>query len=169
MPMSNRNSGRSEWYVIATKAREERKAKANLERQGYTTFFPTISLKKRRRGRWVTAVEPLFPGYLFVSLLLGADNPTPIRSTAGCVGLVRFGQVHVPVPSGLIAALRKGLVGAAEASLPFQRGDTVRLASGPFAGLNAVFDMPRGDDRAYVLLDLLGQQQRLNVRQDDLK
>jgi transcriptional antiterminator RfaH len=166
--MSENNSETALWYAVATKARDEAVAKANLERQDYQVLLPTISLKKRRRGRWTSVIEPLFPGYLFVSLVLGADDPAPIRSTVGCIGLVRFGQAHTPVPSSLIAALQGTLDGAVDAPLPFSQGDKVRVIAGPFAGLEAVFDMPRGEDRAQVLLELLGKVQRLTVSQDDL-
>ena len=166
--MSENDSETALWYAVATKARDEAIAKANLERQDYRVFLPTISLKKRRRGRWVPVTEPLFPGYLFVSLVLGADDPAPIRSTVGCTGLVRFGQTHTPVPSSLIAALQGTSDGALDTPLPFNQGDKVRVVAGPFAGLEAVFDMPRGEDRAQVLLELLGKVQRLTVNQDDL-
>ena len=166
--MSENDSEAALWYAVATKARGEAIAKANLERQHYQVFLPTIRLKKRRRGRWTPVTEPLFPGYLFVSLALGADDPAPIRSTVGCIGLVRFGQTHTPVPSSLIAALHGTSQGALDTPLPFNQGDKVRVIAGPFAGLEAVFDMPRGEDRAQVLLELLGKVQRLMVNQDDL-
>lgn len=166
--MSERDSVTPSWYAVATKARDEAVAKTNLERQGYRVFLPTISLKKRRGSRWVSVIEPLFPGYLFVSLVLGSDDPAPIRSTFGCIGLVRFGQAHTPVPSTLIAALQDTPDGVAEAASPFNQGDKVRLVAGPFAGIEAIFDMPRGEDRALVLLELLGKVQRLTVNQDDL-
>ena len=166
--MSENASETALWYAVATKVRDEAVAKANLERQDYQVFLPTISLKKRRRGRWTPVTEPLFPGYLFVSLALGADDPAPIRSTVGCIGLVRFGQTHTPVPSTLIAALRATSEGPIDAPSPFKQGDKVRLIAGPFAGIEAVFDMPRGEDRAQVLLELLGKVQRLTVDQDDL-
>ena len=74
MPMSENDSETALWYAVATKARDESVARANLERQDYQVFLPTISLKKRRRGRWMSVTEPLFPGYLFVSLVLAADG-----------------------------------------------------------------------------------------------
>ena len=166
--MSENDSDAPPWYAVATKACYEAFAKANLERQDYQVFLPTISLKKRRRGRWMPVTEPLFPGYLFVSLVLGADDPAPIRSTVGCIGLVRFGQTYTPVPSALIVALQSASEAAGEAQLPFHQGDKVRLVAGPFAGIGAVFDMPRGEDRAQVLLELLGKVQRQTVNQDDL-
>ena len=166
--MSENNSETALWYAVATKARDEAIAKANLERQDYRVFLPTINLKKRRRGRWVPVTEPLFPGYLFVSLVLGADDPAPIRSTVGCIGLVRFGQTYTPLPSSLIAALQCASEDALDTAVPFNRGEKVRVIAGPFAGLEAVFDMPRGEDRAQVLLELLGKVQRLTISQDDL-
>lgn len=166
--MSENDSETALWYAVATKARDEAIAKANLERQDYQVFLPTVSLKKRRRGRWMLVTEPLFPGYLFVSLVLGADDPAPIRSTVGCIGLVRFGQTHTSVPLSLIAALQGASEGALNTPLPFNQGDKVRLIGGPFAGIEAVYDMSRGEDRAQVLLELLGKVQRLTVNQDDL-
>jgi len=166
--MSENDSEAALWYAVATKARDEAIAKANLERQDYQVFLPVISLKKRRRGRWMPVTEPLFPGYLFVSLVLGADDPAPIRSTVGCIGLVRFGQTHTPVPSSFIAALQGASEDVLDTPLPFNQGDKVRLIAGPFARIEAVFDMPQGEDRAQVLLELLGKAQRLTVGLDDL-
>ena len=68
----------------------------------------------------------------------------------------------------MIAALQSMSEGAIDAPLSFNQGDKVRLMAGPFAGIEAVFDMPRGEDRAQVLLELLGKVQRLTVNQDDL-
>ncbi|MDG2441674.1 MAG: transcription termination/antitermination NusG family protein [Luminiphilus sp.] len=156
------------WYVVATKPRNESVAKLALERQGYRLFLPTINLKKRRRGQWNLVTEPLFPGYLFVALALGTDDPAPIRSTKGCVGLVRFGHTYTSVPVELIAAFEGAAVTEDSALSPFQSGDAVRLMSGPFAGLEAIYDKARGEERAQVLLKILGRFQRLTVAMDTL-
>ena len=156
------------WYVVATKSRDEEIAKVNLERQGYLVFLPTISLKKRRRGHWTSVTEPLFPGYLFISLIFGDDDPAPIRSTVGCVGLVRFGQTYTPVPYELITRLEVAADTGSVTLAPFQSGDAVRLMSGPFVGLEAIYDMAKGSERAQVLLEVLGRVQRLIVETDSL-
>lgn len=162
------HSVQAAWYAVQTKSRSEGVAKLNLERQGYTLFLPTISLKKRRRGQWTLVTEPLFPGYLFVSLVLGADDPAPIGFTAGCVGLVRFGHICAPVPAELIAGLEAAGAADDPALTPFQSGDAVRLMSGPFAGLEAIYHMAKGEKRAQVLLEVLGRVQRLTVELDAL-
>ena len=162
------HSVQAAWYAVATKPRNEGDAKLNLERQGYSLFLPTIRLKKRRRGQWTLVTEPLFPGYLFVSLVLGTDDPAPIRSTVGCVGLVRFGPTYTPVPAELIAGLKAAAATYDPVLAPFKRGDAVRLMSGPFAGLGAIYDMAKGEQRVQVLLEVLGRVQRLTVELDAL-
>ena len=159
---------RANWYVVATRTREEEKARINLERQGYSVFLPKLSLKKRRKGHWQVVTESLFPGYLFVALELGEDDPAPIRSTVGCIGLVRFAHVYTPVPRELIESLQAIESETNDVEAPFRPGDKVRFVSGPFAGIEAVFDMARGGDRAQVLIEMLGKVQRMAVKIDEL-
>ena len=159
---------RANWYVVATKTREEEKARVNLERQGYSVFLPKLSLKKRRKGHWQVVTESLFPGYLFVALELGEDDPAPIRSTVSCIGLVRFAHVYTPVPEKLIESLQAIESETNDVEAPFKPGDKVRFVSGPFAGIEAVFDMARGGDRAQVLIEMLGKVQRITVGNDEM-
>ena len=164
----DQDHARANWYVVATKTREEKKARINLERQGYSVFLPKLHLKKRRKGHWQVVTESLFPGYLFVALELGEDDPAPIRSTVGCIGLVRFAHAYTPVPGELIESLQAIESDANDVEAPFKPGDKVHFVSGPFAGIEAVFDMARGGERAQVLLQLLGKQQRITVGIDEM-
>ena len=156
------------WYVVATRPRQESIARDHLARQGYRVLLPEISLKKRCQSRWVQVVEPLFPGYLFVQLAFGQDDAAPIRSTRGCRDLVRFGEHHPPVPAIVLEALMGQAGSVMEAGPLFTAGEPVRIENGPFAGLTAVFDMPQGDDRAQVLLEMLGKVQQVVVDSDHL-
>ncbi len=156
------------WYVVATRPRQESIARDHLTRQGYRVLLPEISLKKRRQSRWVPVVEPLFPGYLFVQLAFGQDDAAPIRSTRGCRDLVRFGEHHPPVPAEVLEALLGQATSVTEGGPLFTLGETVRIEDGPFAGLTAVFDMPKGDDRAQVLLEMLGKLQQVVVDSNQL-
>ena len=156
------------WYVVAAKSRQEQVARENLERQGFTTYLPMITLNKRRRGAWTNVSEPLFPGYLFVLLVKGKHDPAPIASTVGCIGLVRFGSVHTPLPAEFMENLEALARENNQLRELFKSGDKVTLISGPFAGLEAIYDMAKGEDRARVLLEMLGAIQRLTVKIDAL-
>ena len=156
-------SDRGRWYVVTSKPRQEHVARENLKRQGYRAYLPQVVMNKRRRGVWGPVTEPLFPGYLFVCLTLGQDDPAPIRSTVGCMGLVTLGKVLAPVPEPVMATLLNFGDELRQPAAAFNPGDLVWLEDGPFEGLEAVFDMSRGADRARVLIELLGRQQRIEV------
>src|SRR3990170_842183 len=93
------------WYLIQTKTCQERLARENLERQGYTIYLPFAEIRRRRRGKTIRVIDPMFPRYLFIYLSDETDDWRPIRSTLGVTTLVRFGQVLAKVPGNLIISL----------------------------------------------------------------
>ena len=157
-----------QWFAVMAKPRQETTAALQLRRQGYEVILPLLEVRKRQQGKWVLVTEPLFPGYLFVYLVLGQDDPSPIRSTIGCRGLVRIGAGYVPVPSAVMAPLLSLSTTPNEAEVLFREGDQVAIASGPFAGVQGIFKLTKGSDRAEVLISLLGQERPIVVAVDDL-
>jgi len=154
------------WYAVHTKARDEELADENLTRQGFQTFLPRIKVPKRRRGRWIEAIEPLFPGYLFILLDLTRQDSSPIRSTRGALGLVRFGGEPAPVPSELVEELQTastGDEGVVRQEHLFQAGDQVEIIAGPFTGLPASILNETGKERVQVLLELLGRANKILI------
>lgn len=160
------------WYLVYTKPRQEGVAQANLERQGYAVYLPRVRQLRRRLGRAVENIEPLFPRYLFIQLSTHTDNWAPIRSTLGVSSLVRFGPLPEIVPTDLIAALRAretedGLQPLEDRG--FEAGQAVRIESGPLEGYEGIFLVKSGRDRVMVLLDILGKRTRVTVNRDDLE
>jgi transcriptional antiterminator RfaH len=155
------------WYTIQTKPRQEDKARHNLQRQGFETYLPQIRLKKRRRKQWADVLEPLFPRYLFIHADSNQQSLAPVRSTLGVSSLVRFGNVLRPVPDPVIAYLKQaeqentGQHG--DSAWPFKEGDEVAVLEGPFAGLNGLYQMPVGQERALLLITLLGRENAVEV------
>src|SRR3990167_4520011 len=94
------------WYLVHAKHNLEDKAKLNLERQGFCTYLPLLQQHKHRRNIYRVVSGPLFPGYLFVRLNAGFDDWSKIRSTIGCIALVRFGIFPARVPDILIEQLQ---------------------------------------------------------------
>lgn len=159
------------WYVVHAKARQERLAAEQLRRQHYHVYLPLLRTPKRRRGHWRDVIEPLFPGYLFIRVDLHLQNTAPIRSTYGVIGLVRFGGETRPVPGNLVECLLSAETdpqGAIRQEHLFQSGDRVEIASGPLAGLKGIFLAASGQERAQLLLDLLGRSNRVLVSQHQL-
>ena len=169
------------WYVAFCKPRGEAVGEANLQRQGYATYLPRLVGERRRAGKWVACVEPLFPRYLFLQPRDAGHSLAPVRSTLGVCGLVRFGMQPAVVPAALIEELRaaeaearaegEGGHPAGARSHPrcrelFTPGATVKFMTGPFAGLAGIYGKASGADRAIVLLELLGRMQDVTVERD---
>lgn len=155
-----------QWYLVHTKPRQEQRALENLQRQGYPCFLPTITAERVRGVRCVTVTEPLFARYLFIQLddSLQGRSWGPIRSTLGVTGLVTFGHQPARVPEALVEQLRQQVAQLAAQPQPlFTPGQIVRITRGPFAGLEAVYQMPDGQQRAVVLLTLLQRECRVAV------
>lgn len=154
------------WYLIYSKPRQETLAQTNLQRQGYATYLPLVRQPRRRAGKRVQTVGPMFPRYLFINLDSQTDDWGPIRSTLGVVSLVRFGQRPVPVPERLLEALRaredeKGLqvVPVDE----YEAGTPVRITEGGLTGYEGIFLSRSGHERVTVLLDIMGKVARATV------
>jgi transcriptional antiterminator RfaH len=159
------------WYVVKTKVKQESLARDNLERQNFVTYLPYIAVRKRVRNQWQNINEPLFPGYLFIHVDLQLDNVAPIRSTIGVSGLVRFGMQITPLPDEIIDYIRAQEANNHEKplpSVPFQPGDKVKVLAGPFAGLEAVFQMTQSRARALLLIHVLGGVNPVAVPLDDI-
>jgi len=155
------------WSVVFTKPRQERVARENLAHQAFKTYLPMLQQAKRRRGRWVDVIEPLFPRYLFVALDFGVQDISPIRSTLGVIDLVRFGLLPAIVPDGIVESLMAAEDPASALHLTgagrFHKGDRVTIAAGPFSGVEAIFEESTGKGRVSVLLDLLGRANRIEI------
>lgn len=160
------------WYLLHCKAQQEDRARLNIENQGYTTCLPQVRRQKLLRGKRVDCIEPLFPNYIFVHLDTHSANFNALRSTRGVNGFVRFGGIPATVPEQVmhsILALEQAGDKQATAQPVFSPGDTVHITEGPFAGLQAIYNMPKGEERCLIFLNMLGQQQRIEIKETALR
>ncbi len=143
------------WYVVQTKVRAEGRVGTRLTSRNIETFLPQIeNLRRRRHPR----IEPLFPGYLFVRLILSPATLDAVRWTPGVRRLLGVGDSPVPVDEQVIGTIRSGInsEGYIRPAVPFAPGDRVRIAEGPMAGLYGILERPAS--RAYrvrILLEVM--------------
>lgn len=154
------------WYVIHTKPRQERRALLNLEQQGYECYLPMVTIEKLRKGGVSVIEEPLFARYLFIRLdvSLSGKGWGAIRSTLGVSCLVTFGAEPARVDDQLIETLRAQR--DALRSQPqrlFVQGERVLITDGPFAGIEAIYQMNDAESRAMVLIELLSKPVPLKI------
>ncbi len=161
------------WFAVQAKPRHEKIACENLARQCFNPYLPKILTKKRSNGRWVLVEECLFPGYLFIHVDPATTSLSPVRSTLGVSKLVRFGSQLKPVPDDIINFIRQREDDQAaayiEPEIALKLGDTVEILEGPFAGLKAVFQARRAQDRVILLLDFLGKTNSVALHNDQIQ
>lgn len=155
----------SRWYVAQTRPHAEAKASLHLRRQGFAIYLPRY-LKQRRHARRVEKIAaPLFPGYLFVSIDMAAQQWLSIDSTIGVARLVRDGERPAPVPQVVIDALvtREDANGFVQLDRRprFSPGDKIRVVGGAFSDCYGLYDGMSARERVAILLDLLGRQVRV--------
>jgi transcriptional antiterminator RfaH len=143
------------WYLVYTKPRQEKLALANLINQYYEVFLPLVKVEKINKGSRRFVEEPMFPRYLFIRLdRLGSQSWAPIRSTLGVSCLVKFGYQFAEVGDELVIGIQKHLD-----MIPiiekFKNGDFVTISQGPFKGIDAIFKIYDGNERATLLIDFL--------------
>jgi transcriptional antiterminator RfaH len=158
----------AQWFAVYTKPRQERIAREHLARQGFECFLPLAVNPYQRRSRLRTLrIEPLFPRYLFLHATLTQDNLAPVRSTRGVVNMVRAGTQLLEVPKQVIQSLHArmnaetGLIRIEPVAV--QAGDRVRVFDGPLAGLEGLFQLESGKQRALLLVELMGRQTTVEV------
>ncbi|WP_428027923.1 transcription termination/antitermination protein NusG [Altererythrobacter sp.] len=159
------------WYLAQIKPNCGQIAQRNLTRQKFKTFLPLERETRTRGTRYVTTTRPYFPGYLFVAFDPDSAPWRAIRSTQGVAGLVCFGQQPAPVPTGIVEELlaRAREDGTIRPSLEMSDGDVVRIADGPLVGFVGQVERLAPEQRAWVLLDVMGKKTRVSMPRTDLR
>jgi len=151
------------WYLIKTKPRQEKTAILNLENQKYTTYCPIVIINNKQ--------VVLFPGYIFIHLDKSKEDWSPIRSTKGIVNFVRFGLNFAQIPDNVIEFIKANQLSNKEKLInlnKFKPGDKVQISDGVFKNCIAIFESFKSDERVILLMNILGQQQAINIKQDSL-
>lgn len=150
------------WYAVHTQARAEEKALRNLSNQGFESYLP-MTTRRRRHARRVEVVRtPLFPRYLFVAFDPDECQWRSINGTLGVCYLISNGSSPVPLPEGFVPALTEW----EERPAGFAPGEELRIGHGRFADLTGRFESMTDDGRVVVLLKLLGRDVRTTVGLD---
>ena len=155
------------WYVVHTKPRQEARALDNLQNQSFHCFLPTMQVQKLRNRKVQTVTEPMFSRYLFIQLDDTTQNWGPIRSTLGVSKLVSFGHQPAKVQPEFIVFLQEAPPETLERMIA--PGDSVQIATGPLKGLEGQYIAHDGETRDLVLVDLLGQPQKLRMAVESLR
>ena len=171
------------WYVVNTYAGHENRVKDNLEKRIKTmgmedNLFKIVVAEEEeidyKNGKRITKTKNLFPGYIFVEMIMSDDAWYQVRNTPGVTGFIGSsggGAKPLPVAEDEIQAiLRKLGLNEQKIVVNFKEGDRVKILSGPFTNVEGTIE--RMDDEqevATVLTIMFGHETPTEVSYLDLE
>lgn len=145
---------RPQWYAAYTLPRHEKSVADRLKSQDVETYLPLYSLVRTWNRRRVEVELPLFPGYVFVKMIITAR--VRVLAHPGVIRLVGFNGNAVALPDGEIERLRSSLATWKAEPYPFlTAGKQVKIKSGPFVGFQGRIIRRKGKMRLIVSLELI--------------
>ena len=155
----------SNWFIIQIKRNYYEKAKSNLEYQGFETFLPILESTKRNANSFHNKSSYLFPGYMFVAFDPLITRWNKINSTYGVSRILTFNGRPAEISSNFILFLKKQCDKNDQflTIQTLQKGDKIKILTGPFSNFIAKIDDINPDKRVYALLEFMGQTKRLNL------
>lgn len=172
-----------QWYVVNTYSGHERRVKENLERRvesmGIENYLFRILVAEEKEieyknGKKVEKMKNLFPGYLFVEMIMTDEAWYIVRNTPGVTGFIGSsggGAKPFPVsPEEIESILQRMGLSDQKLVVDFKVGDTVRILGGPFAGVEGTVDSMNDDSQSAVILTILfGRETPTEISYTDIE
>ncbi len=163
---------KKEWYVVNTYAGHENRVKENLlkriESMGISDNLFRILVAEEvdieiKNGKTKETMKNLYPGYLFVEMKMTDESWYVVRNTPGVTGFIGSsggGAKPFPVDQQEIEAIMRRINHKdATINVDFALGDTVKVLSGPFVGMEGVVEVMNDQTKtATVLIILFGRE-----------
>ncbi len=147
----------SQWRVLYTKPRAEKRALEALKEKGYELYLPTVTTIKQWSDRRKKVEEPLFKSYLFIRATL-AETMTAAQHP-NIVTMVHFGRQPAIVRNEEIETIRLIVAGEEHVAVvtgKLEVGLRVRIVRGALRGRAGVLTEFRGTKRIAVEIESLG-------------
>ncbi len=154
------------WLTIKIKSRQEKRAKKNLEKQGFSCFFPNISTQET--GKKIISTKLMFPGYGFVNLKSN-QSLISINSTFGVSEVIHFGSYYPVLQSNVINSFKKiERLCAKDPIINIKAGEEIIFQKGPLKELKGIVSSV-DRKRIKVLYILLNQSHQTEIDISEVK
>lgn len=149
------------WRVVHTKSRQEKALAEQLEARGVEHYLPLVRRVRYHGRRKLTALVPLFPGYLFQR-----SDQEEAYLTERTDRVVRV--LPVADQEGLeadLAAIRLAIERGAplEPTEYLAEGVAVEVRAGPLRGLRGVVERGGQENRLVLRVRMLGRAAELEI------
>ena len=173
MPKQKIEQGKN-WYVLHTYPGEEdavaRNLKQRIENLGmedkiFNVLVPKEKKIKIKNGKRKMIEERIYPGYVFVEMIVTDDSWYVARNTPRVTGFIGAGTIPIPVSFKEIEILKKRMgIEAPQYKIDLSIGNLVKVVDGPFKdfdGKVSEIDQERG--RIKVLVNIFGRDTPVEV------
>lgn len=167
----------AKWYVVHTYSGHENKVKANIEKmvenRGYVddifeVMVPTEEYVSVVGGVKKTKERKLFPGYVFIKMIINDISWYLVRNTRGVTGFVGPASKPVPLSDEEVKAL--GVQETILPSIDFEVKDVVKVISGPFENFMGTIDNINIDKRKVkVFVSMFGRETLVELDFDQVE
>jgi len=165
--------GERRWYVIqAMTGHEDRVKKAieltieseNLKDRVFQVLVPVEETVEIKGGKRVEKVRKMFPGYVFLEMILDEVSWYLIRQTQGVARFIGTKVQPTPVSDKEMQRVLKQLGKEERLEVSFEKGEGVRIISGAFRGYTGTVDeVSEGKGKLKVLINIFGRDTPVEV------
>ncbi len=161
-----------EWYAIYVQVNHEKEVVKRLEGKEVECFLPVMETWSKRRDRRKKIHLPMFPGYVFVHVLLNSHANLTIVKTPGAISLLHNSEGPLTIPSYQIENLQTMMrsVEPLQVHPYLKEGDWVQVVRGPLAGCIGILnraDPKRG--RLIVSVDIIKKSVSVELDLEDVE
>lgn len=169
------------WYVMRAISGKEGKVKeyvdalvaqhSDIAANVSQVLIPTEKVVTVRNGKRVVKEKNRFSGYVFVEAALVGETQSQLRNVPNVLGFLTASKAS-SAPMPLTSAEVNHMLGTVdemqdipdEVAIPFEVGESVKVADGPFSGFDAVIeDINNEKKKLKVMVRIFGRKTPLEL------
>ncbi|MFA4966995.1 MAG: transcription termination/antitermination protein NusG [Candidatus Margulisiibacteriota bacterium] len=162
------------WYVLQTYSGQEDQVKSsierNIEQMGMKEKISRILVPEEetvevRGQKKIEKKRKMFPGYVFIEMMLDDESWYAIRQAPGVARFIGTKVKPTPVSDREMQRVLKQIgIKKEKLEVAFEKGEIVRVISGPFRGYTGVVDEINAEKgKLKVLISIFGRDTPVEV------
>lgn len=161
------------WYVIQVMTGQEETVKhaleltieqENLQDKVFQILVPMEETVEIKGGKRQEKSRKMFPGYVFLEMILDEKSWYSIRQTQGVARFIGTKVQPTPVSGKEMQRVLKQLGKEERLEITFEKGEGVRVISGPFRGYTGTVDEVNvKKEKLKVLINIFGRDTPVEV------
>ncbi|KKQ36634.1 MAG: Transcription antitermination protein nusG [Candidatus Roizmanbacteria bacterium GW2011_GWA2_37_7] len=157
------------WYVLHSQTGHENRVKNNLEQRIqslgvddkiFEIIVPTREVVVIKKGKKAKQKEKVFPGYIFVQMVLDDQSWLVVRTTEGVTGFIGAGTKPTPISDKEVSAIMRFVQQEQpKFKAKFSVGEAVKITEGPFTDfLGSVEEIDEEKGKLRVLVSIFDRE-----------